>query len=467
MAACAACPRCRREGLPLESGARPGAPSGFFLAPPSESQERVVSRSMLIPIPGMQASPPAEMICRLEPASLRWLDVSESLGLFLGKSIDVLVNQSFTMYVHQDDRELAQHELRQACELGERHDLVLRLHSRSGQWHYMRISTQARYELDGRLNHIRCNLRDVTDRVRAEHELRRRTDQLLAANEQLRQTNLELKKTQDQLIHTEKLASLGTLTAGIAHEINNPLAFALNNVTALERDVGQLFRVLGLYRQGESELNGVLPELGAVIAQVSAEIDLEYLEQCLPQLLRSTHRGLIRVAQIVEKLREFARLDRAEVGEVDVNDSVEQCLMMLSDTLARQQIKVDLALGELPRIQAAAADLNQVFLDLVSNSASAIESAGRAAGRITITTSSVPLEISVEICDNGCGISPLDLKKIFDPFFTTKPLGQGTGLGLSVSHGIVAAHGGRIEVTSQLGEGSCFCVFLPTGGPGP
>jgi PAS domain S-box-containing protein len=416
---------------------------------------------MLIPIPGMQAGPRDEMICRLLPASLRWLDLSESLRDFLGQTIDVLVNQSFTMYVQEDDRELAREELRQACELGERHDLVLRLCSRSGQWHYMRISAQARYELDGRVNHIRCYLRDVTDRVRAEHELRRRTDKLLAANEQLRQINLELKKTQDQLIHTEKLASLGTLTAGMAHEINNPLAFALNNVAVLERDVSQLFRALSLYRQGELELSSARPDLGAAIARVHDEIDLEYLERDLPQLLRATHRGLVRVAQIVEKLREFARLDRAEVGEVDVNESLDQCLIMLSDTLARQRVGVDRAFGELPRIQAAAADLNQVFLDLLSNSAGAIESAGRTAGRITISTACTPLEISIEICDNGCGISPFDLKKIFDPFFTTKPPGQGRGLGLSVSHGIIAAHGGRIEVASRLGEGSCFRVVLP------
>ena len=133
---------------------------------------------------------------------------------------------------------LPSEEFQQACEHGERHDLVLRIRDRSHGWHYFRISSQARYELDGRINHIRCNLRDVTDGVRAEHELRRRTDMLIAANEQLRTTNLELKKTQSQLIQSEKLASLGTLAAGMAHEINNPLAFVVNNLALLERRRG-------------------------------------------------------------------------------------------------------------------------------------------------------------------------------------------------------------------------------------
>jgi len=416
---------------------------------------------MLVPIPGMQSVPPDEMICRLEPFCLRWLDLSDSFGKFLGQSFDQLAHQTFTQYLHEDDRDLAQDEFRQACEHGERYDLVLRLKSFSRQWHYMRISAQARYEPDGRVNHIRCNLRDVTESVHAEHELRRRTAKLIASNEQLREINQRLEKTQAQLIQSEKLASLGTLTAGMAHEINNPLSFAINNLAMLQRDVSGLFRLLTLYQQVCDDPRGSRPELAALIAQVREEIDLAYLAENLPRIMHSTFRGLTRVAQIVEKLRGFSQIDRAGVGEVDVNESIDQCLLMLSETLDRLRIGVDRQFADVPRVEGAVADLNQVFLDLIANSAGAIQGSGQSDGRIVVATWSQGVEIVVEITDNGCGISPEVLPKIFDPFFTTKPPGKGTGLGLSVSHGIVARHGGRIEVQSQVGKGSCFRVVLP------
>ncbi len=139
----------------------------------------------------------------------------------------------------------------------------------------------------------------------------------------------------------------------------------------------------------------------------------------------------------------------------------DQCLMMLNETMSRLQVTVDRRFGAVPPIEGAVADLNQVFLDLLANSARAIEDSGRDDGRIEVTTQTAANDVVVEIRDNGCGISPEVFAKIFDPFFTTKPLGQGMGLGLSVSHGIITQHGGRIEVSSQPGEGSLFRVVLP------
>ncbi len=421
----------------------------------------MVTRSMLIPRPGTQTSAPEEMICRLEPHTLRWLELSDNLQAMLGQPPDLLAHQSFLQYVHPDDRGLAEAEFRQACEHGERYDLVLRMRNASGEWPYVRISSQARYELDGWINHIRCHLRDVTDRVHAEHELRRRTEMLIAANEQLRRTNNELKRTQGQLIQSEKLASLGTLAAGMAHEINNPLAFAVNNLVLLDRDVSALLQLLAFFLQGIDDLDATRPELVSAARRLMEEIDLPYVETNLPRVVHSTHKGLSRVGQIVEKLCGFARLGRSAIGEMSVNESIEQCLIILSEKLDRWGIAVDRRFGELPFIRGAVAELNQVLLALLANGIDAIEAAGRPEGRIEVTTRRLGDGILVEVLDNGCGIAADILPRIFDPFFTTKPLGKGIGLGLSLCHGIIAKHGGGIDVQSEAGAGSVFRLHLP------
>jgi PAS domain S-box-containing protein len=472
------CPRC---GLPFDAPSAaagtpvrcPGCGEVFGLraeaAPteewpiPAEVRDETVSRSMLTPMPRLAAGPPDEMIGRLEPGSLRWLFVSAKLSEFLGAGIEGLRGRSFLESLHDDDRALAEDEFRQAGERGERHDFVLRLRGASGEWHYVRIHTQARYKVDGRLDHIRANLKDVTDRIRAEQELRRRTEQLTAANEQLRQANRRLAEAQGQLVHSEKLAALGTLAAGMAHEINNPLAFATNNVAVLERDVAGLLRLIASY----GEVMAGSADRAAAEA-IESEIDLPYLRENLPELVRSTRKGLVRVAQIVANLRGFARLDRAEVGDLDVDRSLEQCLDLLGDVLAQRRIEVVRQLGAAPPLECAPAHVNQVFLNLLLNALQAIEATDRPSGRIRVATRRVGDEVVVEVEDDGCGIAPEILPKIFDPFFTTKPVGSGTGLGLSQCHGIVADHGGRIEVESEPGRGSTFRVYLPdrrAGGP--
>jgi PAS domain S-box-containing protein len=194
------CPYCHQEfAVPDETGSsiRPSPTAGGPRR--AAALDEMFSRSML-PTPGIASSglSPGEMICRLEPRTLRWLDISESVKDFLGRPIGQLRHQTFLPYLHPDDRAFAEDEFRHAAEQGERHDFVLRLQNKDGQWRHLRIYTQARYEQNGRLNHIRCNLNDITDEVQAEQALRHLTEQLTATREQLRQANCKLKEAQSQ-----------------------------------------------------------------------------------------------------------------------------------------------------------------------------------------------------------------------------------------------------------------------------
>jgi signal transduction histidine kinase len=237
------------------------------------------------------------------------------------------------------------------------------------------------------------------------------------------------------LVQSEKLASLGLLSAGVAHEINNPLAFVSNNLAILERDIRK-------------------------------ENDLPSLQQDIERILASTRQGVKRVADIVQHLRDFARLDRAEFDRVDIHDAITGALEMLQGRLSRCQIAVERDFGDLPLVSCAPAQLNQVFLNLLVNAIQAIEATAQRRGRIEIRTRAAGGAVIVELTDDGCGIPAEILPRIFDPFFTTKPVGAGAGLGLSISHGIVSGHGGRIEVESPPGQGTRFRVLLPVDSKG-
>ena len=284
----------------------------------------------------------------------------------------------------------------------------------------------------------------------------------LRAGERIIRLEQNLRETQAALIQTEQLASLGRLAAGVAHEINNPISFVINNVAVLRRDVQAALSLLGTYDEGRAALSRTEPALAARLARLEEEMDLPYLRANVDRIFDSSAEGLRRIRAIVQNLRDFARLDEAEYKDVDLNTAVQSTLVALGRELDQKAIRVQTDFQELPPVACHPGKINQVFLNILRN---AIQASGHE-GTIEVRTRADQAEaVCVEIEDHGGGISPEHLPHIFEPFFTTKPVGGGTGLGLSVSYGIVRDHGGALEVESTVGQGSLFRIRLPLHAP--
>jgi PAS domain S-box-containing protein len=273
----------------------------------------------------------------------------------------------------------------------------------------------------------------------------------------------ERNRLRAMMVQTEKLASIGQLSAGVAHEINNPLAYVGSNLAVLERDVKGLMRLLGLYEQARDRLAAADRECLCQAEALAEEIDLPYIRDNLDRLLSRTRDGVQRVARIVSSMRSLARTAPPELEQTPIPKLVEISLEMIAGQLRRRNIAVELDYnGAAHAVSCVPTQISQVLLNLLVNALHAIESTARGdGGRIRIATRDVGPELCIEIADNGCGIDPQVKSRLFDPFFTTKPVGEGTGLGLSIAHEIITGHGGRIEVESQPGVGSTFRIFLP------
>lgn len=265
----------------------------------------------------------------------------------------------------------------------------------------------------------------------------------------------ELKQAQSQLIQTEKMSSLGQMVAGIAHEINNPVSFIYGNVQHINGYVNDLLELVHLYEQKYPKPN---PEIQDLIER----IDLEFIAEDLPKSLTSMKVGAERIRQLVVSLRNFSRLDEAELKAVDLHEGIDSTLVILNNRF-KEKIQLHKRYGNLPLVECHPAQLNQVFMNILSNAIDALLNTDQPNKQITIQTEALsPDEVMIKIRDNGQGI-PAEIKqKIFDPFFTTKPVGKGTGLGLSISYQIIENHGGQICCNSVLGEGTEFTIVLRT-----
>jgi signal transduction histidine kinase len=292
-------------------------------------------------------------------------------------------------------------------------------------------------------------------------QLGERNRQLQALADSERQAHEERKRAESQLVQAEKLSSLGRMVAGVAHEINNPLAFVLNNVAVLGRDLGHLIDLLRLYRQADPLLAEHDPALFGRIDTAADEADLAYLLENLEGLVTRSGEGLRRIQRIILDLRSFARPDEGGRKDVDLNEGIRSTALLVGGRAEAQRVELVLDLAPLGPVACYPAQINQVILNLLTNALDACP----AGGMVTVGTRPAPDGVEIHVHDTGPGVDPSIRDKIFEPFFTTKPVGAGTGLGLSISYGIVREHGGTIEVDSSLGRGAHFIVRLPQAPP--
>jgi signal transduction histidine kinase len=263
------------------------------------------------------------------------------------------------------------------------------------------------------------------------------------------------------MLQNEKLAGLGQLAAGVAHEINNPLSFVINNAAVLQRDLKAIRKILELYQRGDDVLAEHRTQLKAEIDELVERIDLPYTLENIDDSLNRSNAGMRRIQRIVQDLRGFVRLDESDHHFVDLNEGIASTVNIIRHRAESKDVSINLQLTPLPEIPCYPARINQVVLNLLAN---AIDASAPGAV-IEVRSRLIESEASIEVIDTGYGIDPRIRHRIFDPFFTTKPVGAGAGLGLSVSYGIVRDHGGRIEVESEPGRGSTFRVCLPLAVP--
>jgi PAS domain S-box-containing protein len=363
--------------------------------------------------------------------------------------------------VHPDDLERTDATIDQYLKgLASDYELEHRLRHKDGTYRWI-LARGAALRNNGVPYRFAGSHTDITSRKKAEKLLREQNERLEAAALTEREALEALKLAQSRMVQSEKLASLGQMVAGVAHEINNPLSFVGNNIAVLQRDLTDLRDLLLLYQEADPVISAERPELLSRIEQFREVADIEYTVNNLQGLLARSREGLKRIQQIVKDLRLFARIDEGERNEADLNAGIESTITIIHGHAHKKGVTIKPDLHTLPPVNCYPARINQVIMNLLSNAIDATPEKGT----VTVRTTAEKDRVSIQIIDTGVGI-PLEMRqKIFDPFFTTKPVGQGTGLGLSISYGIVHDHGGTIEVDSTPGEGTTFTVSLPLQAP--
>ena len=268
--------------------------------------------------------------------------------------------------------------------------------------------------------------------------------------------NKKLEEAHNQLLQSEKLASIGQLAAGVAHEINNPVGYINSNMVSLKEYATDMISVIDIFSEYLGQSNSENIELVNRLNNKIKQVDLEYIKTDLHSLIEESMEGVTRVKKIVQDLKDFSHVDDTEMQWANLHQGLDSTLNIVHNEL-KYNADIIKNYGDIPEVECIASQINQVFMNILVNAAHAIE--GR--GTITLTTGADDLFAWVKIQDTGKGISENEISRIFDPFYTSKPVGSGTGLGLSLSYTIVEKHNGKIEVESTIGVGSTFTVSIP------
>lgn len=300
---------------------------------------------------------------------------------------------------------------------------------------------------------------DISNRKQAYAVMEHMHRESQAKADALEKSHRELQTSHEQLLQSEKLASIGQLAAGVAHEINNPVGYVYSNLSTLQNYINNLCQMLEGYERLESLFTEEQEALTAV-QRLKKELDVEYLKSDVQDLVSESMEGISRVKGIVQDLKDFSHVDEAEWQWTDLHQGLNSTLNIVNNEI-KYKAEVVKEYGEIPDVECLVSQINQVFMNLLVNAAHSIEKEGA----ITIRTGHENNMVWIAVSDTGSGIKAENIKKIFDPFFTTKAIGTGTGLGLSLSYGIVKKHGGDIKVTSAIGKGTTFTVYLPVKQP--
>ncbi|MBC7615188.1 MAG: GHKL domain-containing protein, partial [Pedobacter sp.] len=292
-----------------------------------------------------------------------------------------------------------------------------------------------------------------------EKKVQERTEELQGANSTLNITLTNLKNTQSKLVDAEKMAALGQLTAGIAHEINNPINFVTSNIKPLQLDIKDLKDVIIKYE--EIDLSKDLKSQLDEIDSFKKQIDLDFVNNEINSLLSGISEGARRTAEIIRSLRNFSRLDESDTKPIDLNEGLDSTLVLVRNNIP-DNVTVIKDLGNLPKVECQPGKINQIFMNLISNAIQAIKSKEiqREEEFLTIKSWYEEQQVKISIKDSGTGMTEETKNRIFEPFFTTKDIGEGTGLGLSIVFSIIETHKGNIEVISKINEGTEFILTL-------